>query len=160
MILRDGGAAVLTLGVCVGSPKPVKEPVRPASSITASTLEKFAWLNTLRKLVWNSNATCSPNLMFLKMEALPIVVLASCTGLRGMLPNGVPKIDCASPPLMMKRTCLLVTPTMLPDLLSSVRLMSWLAGAPQEPGSPTRLQASSAKTPTDVAGALRFPRNG
>src|SRR5215470_15297809 len=160
MILRVGGEPVVTLGVCDGSPKPVKEPVRPASSRNGSTLEKFLWLKTFRKLVWNSKLTCSPSLMFLKMEALPIVVLSSCTGLRGVLPNGVPKMLWASPPFMMKRTCWLVTVTTLPVVLRALKLSNEFAGAPQEPGSPNRAQASAAKMPTAVDGALRLPRNG
>src|SRR5438270_5174954 len=160
MILRVGGAPLLTLGVCVGSPKPVKAPVKPASSRMGSTLAKLAWLNTLSKLAWNWKLTCSPNLMSLMMEALPIVVLASCTGLRGLLPNGVPKMDCASPPFMMKRTCWLVTLTTVPFLLSELKLSKLLAGAPHEPGSPNRAQASAAKIPTAVDGAPRLPRNG
>src|SRR5579884_579321 len=115
--------------------------------------------------------------MFLKRERLPMFEIALVTGLRGILPNGVPKTACAVPPFMMKRTWLFCTidaaafgVTPAPFLLASVKLINVVgATVPLQTeivtsmvGLPVqnRAAASPAKIPTAVAGACRLPRNG
>src|SRR5437763_15328017 len=102
-----------TLSDSEGSPNPVKKPFNPPSSRKGSMLVKFGWLNTFSMVVRNSNDARSVILMFLITLNVPILVIASCTGFRGVLPKGVPKKDWAFPALMMKRTSLLVTLAML-----------------------------------------------
>src|SRR6478609_6006433 len=159
--------------VCVTSPKPLNAPCRPASSTNGSTLPKFGWLKTFRKVVWNSKFAFSPNLMFLIIEKLAIFVISSRTGLRGELPNGEPNTPCEVCELMMKRTCWAVTGTtahstssvmqlLVFDCPIAVRLSSVVGGREQVGAAPESrmLQRSPAITPTAVAGALRLPRNG
>src|SRR6266571_805223 len=158
--------------VCLTSPKPLKAPVSPASSTNGSTLPKFGWLRTFRKVVWNSKFAFSPNLMFLIIEKLAIFVISSRTGLRGELPNGVPNTPCEVLELMMKRTLSLVTGTTAQSTNALMQFgpiavaLSNVVGASNGSQAPVvapalnRLQASPAMIPTAVAGALRLPRNG
>src|ERR1044071_265492 len=155
--------------LCVTSPKPLNAPCRPASSTNGSTLPKFGWLKTFRKVVRNSKFAFSPNLMLLISEKLAIFVISSRTGLRGELPNGVPNTPCEVCELMMKRTDWLVTGTTAHGTAwlrqfgpMAVRLNS-VVGASEQVGAvpeSNMLQASPAITPTAVAGALRLPKNG
>src|SRR5690242_8896486 len=88
---------------------PFELPNSPASSRNGSTLAKFGWLNTFNRVAWNSNPARSLNLNRLNSEKLAVFVIASCTGFRGVLPNGVPNTDCAVLAFRMNRTWLFVT---------------------------------------------------
>src|SRR5262245_53680111 len=156
----------------LGSPNPLTLPFRPASSINGSTVAKFMWLKALVNVARKSNPIRSLILKFLMIDALATFEIASCTGLRGALPNGVPKTCCDWPEFMMNRTWSLVTATngqgfvgslSHPDLPTAVKLMSWFGFAVQSGSVPENekvAQASPANIPTLVAGALRLPRNG
>src|SRR6476646_1030992 len=159
--------------VCVTSPKPLNAPCRPASSTNGSTLPKFGWLKTFRKVVWNSKFALSPNLTFLIIEQFAIFVISSRTGLRGELPNCVPNTTCEVCELMMKRTSLLLIGTtahstrsvmqlLVFDCPIAVRLSSVVGGSEQVGAAPESkmLHRSPAITPTEVWGAFRLPRNG
>src|SRR6185312_4363997 len=105
-------------------------------------------------------------------DTFATLLMASCGMLRGMLPNGVPKVASAIEVLEMNRTWSLVTATKgqgmvgslsQPDLPIAVKLTNWF-GSPVQTGSvPVKekmKQASPANIPTEVWGAFTLPRNG
>src|SRR5215467_12182750 len=109
--------------------------------------------------------------MFLNTETLAMLEIASRCGLRGTLPNGVPKIRSAIVPLMMNFTWSLVTVTRFvgvlnndPPPFSAFTLISVVAGNEQPTPKPKTwakpTQASPAYIPTELFGALGLPKNG
>src|SRR6185437_491083 len=175
-----------TLSLALTSPNPIgviafEFPNSPASSMKGSTLAKLEWLNTFSNVAWNSNAERSDILNRLKIERFAILLMLSCVGLRGVLPNGVPNTDWAVLALRIKRTWLGLTFWILqvglafvnarqlwPSEVTLTRVLganppigaqTALDGSPSVP-DPNRLQTSCANPPTLVEGALRLPRNG
>ena len=166
--------------VVLGSPKPVNEPNCPASSRNGSTLEKFGWLNTFWKSARNSNVAVLAYFEALQHRDIGDIGNRVLHDVAGELPNGVPNTLCAVAAFMMNRTWLLVTGR---DGARRGR-ECWIVGEVQaaltEGGHADQrcirqgtaasnssarhakqmLQASPAKIPTAVCGALRLPRNG
>src|SRR5260370_13654153 len=90
---------------------------------------------------------------------------ASCTMFLGTLPKGVPKMLCATPPLMIKRTWLRATGTIAPLVLIAFMLINRVAGSvvhgePVRNCGPAGLQASPRKMPAAVTVAFTFPDKG
>src|SRR5262249_19566425 len=94
----------------------------------------------------------------LETARFAMLVRASCTRFLAALPKGVPKMLCAVPPFMIKRTWFAVVGTTAPVVLIAFTLINWPA-ARLHPAL-NRAQASPAKMPTAVDGAPRFPRKG
>src|SRR5262249_33818341 len=120
--------------VTVGSPKPVPDWCKPASSMNGSILRKLGWLNALSKLVRNSNEARSVILKFLNIETFAMLLIASVGRFRRMLPNGLPNMLSAIAVLAINRTWFLVTAlpgqgivglVSHPDLPIAVKSINW-----------------------------------
>src|ERR1700683_779413 len=92
--------------------------------------------------------TRSPQLDVLATWKFAVLVIASRRLLRGALPNGVPKMDCASNAFKMKCSLAAVTVLAVAPLLAfrAVKSYTVLGEAPQTVAVPNRQPASAATT--------------